>query len=474
MINLILCGGSGTRLWPLSRQAFPKQFVKLINNRSLFQETVSRNDVMFDKFFIVTNKDHYFIAEHQMDEAGIIKDRLFVLEPVGRNTAPAIALACFSCDPEEIIFVTPSDHLIRDTESYNERVGIAIDTARKGKLVTFGIKPEYPETGYGYIEAGEAVTESLFSAKSFREKPDFQTAEEYVNSGNYYWNSGMFVFKAGVFLDELKKYSPVIYEKSLYAYNQASKENEKNTVRISISEVYMKDIPSDSIDYAVMEKSENVFIVASKIGWTDLGSYDAIFDIMEKDEHGNSIDENLMQIKSSNNLVLTDQRKMVLIGVDNLIVVDTDDAVLVAKKGYSQEVKEVVSMLQKGSGSEKEMTVLHTTVHRPWGTYTILNDSDAYKVKKITVKPGKRLSLQKHTHRSEYWVVVSGIADIQIGDTMYRKKAGESVFIPAGEKHRLTNNGTVPVDIIETQTGDYFGEDDIIRIEDDFNRAVEK
>jgi len=474
MINLILCGGSGTRLWPLSRQAFPKQFVKLINNRSLFQETVTRNDVIFDKFCIVTNRDHYFIAEHQMEEAGITKDRLFILEPVGRNTAPAIALACFSYDPEQIIFVTPSDHLIKNTTSYTERVKTAIDSAEKGKLVTFGIKPEYPETGYGYIEAGEVISDSLFNAKSFREKPDFATAGKYVDSGNYYWNSGMFVFKAGVFLEELKKYSPAIYEKSLYAYNQASKEKDKNAVRISISEKNMKDIPSDSIDYAVMEKSENVYIVASQIGWTDLGSYDAIYDIMEKDEHGNSKNENLIQIKSNNNLVISDDRKLVLIGIDDLIVVDTDDAVLIARKGFSQGVKDVVTMLQKGTAPEKEMTVLHTTVHRPWGTYTILDDTDRYKVKEITVKPGKRLSLQKHTRRSEYWVVVKGDADIQVGDAIYKKKAGESVFIPSGEKHRLANSGSCPVVIIETQTGDYFGEDDIIRIEDDFNRAVEK
>lgn len=470
MINLILCGGSGTRLWPLSRQAFPKQFVKLINNRSLFQETVIRNKEIFDSFCIVTNRDHYFIAENQLDDVGAGNDKLFVLEPVGRNTAPAIALACLNYNPDEIILVTPSDHLIKDTLTYNKKIQAAIDSAKAGKLVTFGIKPEYPETGYGYIEAGYAIDNSVFIAKSFREKPDLITAEGYLGAGNYYWNSGMFVFKAGVFLDELKKHSPVIYEKSLYAFNQALKESSNGGLKVSITESSMKDIPSDSIDYAVMEKSSNVYVVASEIGWTDLGSYDAIYDVTNKDENGNSLDENLIQVKSKNNLIISDNRKLALIGVEDLIVVDTDDAVLVAKKGFSQDVKEIVNILQRGTDIENEMTVLHTTVHRPWGTYTILDEADGYKVKEITVKPGKRLSLQKHNHRSEYWVVVRGEAVIQVGDSEYQKKAGESIYIPCGEKHRLTNIGKELVVIIETQTGSYLGEDDIVRIEDDFNR----
>jgi len=471
MVNLILCGGSGTRLWPLSRQAFPKQFVKLINNRSLFLETVVRNDMMFDKFCIVTNKDHYFLAEYQMDDAGIDKERCFVLEPMGRNTAPAIALACFNYNADEIIFVTPSDHLITDSAAYKERVDTAVKSAMTGVLVTFGINPEYPETGYGYIEAGDTVSASLFKVKSFREKPDTATAEKYVKDGNYFWNSGMFVFKAGVFLDELKKYSPEIYEKSLIAYNSASRDGRDKNLKISIPEINMKDIPSDSVDYAVMEKSDNVYVVSSEIGWSDLGSYDAIYDIIDKDENGNSINENLIQKKKKNNLVLSDDRKLILIGVEDLIVVDTDDAVLVAKKGFSQDVKDVVGILQRGTDSENEMTLLHTTVHRPWGKYTILDESEGYKVKEITVKPGKRLSLQKHAHRSEYWVVVKGDAVIQIGDVEYRKQAGESVSIPAGEKHRLTNCSSSLVVIIETQVGAYLGEDDIVRFEDDFNRG---
>lgn len=470
MVNLILCGGSGTRLWPLSRQSYPKQFVKLMNNHSLFQETVARNASIFDQFCIVTNKDHYFIAEHQMDEECIEQGRVFILEPVGRNTAPAIALACLNYDPEEIIFVTPSDHLIKDTKSYNEKVNIAVDAAKSGMMVTFGIKPEYPETGYGYIESGELVSESLFKAQSFREKPDKLTAEKYLLDGTYFWNSGMFVFKAGIFLEELKKYSPDIFKQSSAAYASASREAENSITRISISENAMKKIPADSIDYAVMEKSDNVYVIESQIGWTDLGSYDSIYDVVDKDENGNTIDANVIQIKTRNNLVLSDNRKLALIGVEDLIVVDTDDAVLIAKKGFSQDVKDVVSILQQGTGPEKEMTVLHTTVHRPWGTYTILDEGSNFKVKQITVKPGKRLSLQKHTHRSENWVVVKGEALILVGDVEYKKITGESVFIPAGEAHRLTNNSNDTVAIIETQTGSYLGEDDIISIEDDFNR----
>ncbi len=468
MINLILCGGSGTRLWPLSRQAYPKQFVKLINNQSLFQETVRRNSSLSHKYCIVTNRDHYFIAESQMDEIGVQENSFFVLESAARNTAPAIALACFNYDPGEIIFVTPSDHLIIDTESYYKRVKSALKQAENGSLVTFGIKPEYPETGYGYIEAGETAGDMIFNVNSFREKPDFLTAQKYIKDGTYYWNSGMFLFKAGVFLDELKKYSPEIFEKSLAAHKNSEVENKAQKIPYDC----MMQIKSDSIDYAVMEKSDNVYVVASELGWTDLGSYDAIYDIIEKDENGNSKDKNLITVKSCNNLVIADNRKIALVGVDDLVVVDTDDALLVSKKGYSQDVKEVVDILQKGDDPEKEMTVLHTTVHRPWGTYTILDNAKEYKVKEITVKPGKRLSLQKHTYRSEYWVVVKGEAVIQVGDVEYIKKAGESVYIPAGEKHRLTNKSSEPVSIIETQTGSYFGEDDIIRLEDDYKRAV--
>jgi len=474
MINIILCGGSGTRLWPLSRQMFPKQFVDITGETSLFQETVLRNSGMCEKFCIVTNSDHQFIASHQLDELKLkVNDVTYLLEPVGRNTAPAIALACFSFDPEEIVFVTPSDHLIRKTEIYTEKVHIARQNAEKGNLVTFGITADYPETGYGYIEASNDCidnADSLFKVMSFREKPDRITAEKYIAAQSYYWNSGMFVFKAGVFLEELKTYSPDIYAKSKEAFESADIEQKNNRI-IRIQHNLMKEIPSNSIDYAVMEKSSKVSVVASDIGWTDMGSFDSISDIKEKDENGNSFDGEVISIKSKNNLVFSGSRKMSLIGVDDLIIVDTSDALCVMKKGFSQDVKEVVNQLQASTPQDKELTILHSTVHRPWGTYTVLEESERFKIKKIVIKPGKRISLQKHLHRSEHWVVVSGTANIHSGGEDKVICKNESIYIPIGVNHRLSNEGKIDLVIIETQVGEYVGEDDIIRIDDDFKRC---
>ncbi|MBP9022576.1 MAG: mannose-1-phosphate guanylyltransferase/mannose-6-phosphate isomerase [Spirochaetes bacterium] len=474
MINIILCGGSGTRLWPLSRQMFPKQFVDITGETSLFQETVIRNSGMCEKFCIVTNSDHQFIASHQLDELKLkVNDITYLLEPVGRNTAPAIALACFSFDPEEIVFVTPSDHLIRKNEIYTEKVHIARQNAEKGNLVTFGITADYPETGYGYIEASNDFldkTDSLYKVMSFREKPDKITAEKYIAARSYYWNSGMFVFKAGVFLEELKTYSPDIYAKSKEAFESADIEQKNNRI-IRIKHNLMKEIPSNSIDYAVMEKSSKVSVVASDIGWTDLGSFDSISDIKDKDENGNSFDGEVISIKSKNNLVFSGNRKMSLIGVDDLIIVDTSDALCIMKKGFSQDVKEVVNQLQASTPQDKELTILHSTVHRPWGTYTVLEESERFKIKKIVIKPSKRISLQKHLHRSEHWVVVSGTANVHSGGEDKVICKNESIYIPIGVNHRLSNEGKIDLVIIETQVGEYVGEDDIIRIDDDFKRC---
>ncbi|MBP8081711.1 MAG: mannose-1-phosphate guanylyltransferase/mannose-6-phosphate isomerase [Spirochaetes bacterium] len=474
MINLILCGGSGTRLWPLSRQMFPKQFVNITGDTSLFQETLKRNSEMCDKFCIVTNVDHQFIASHQLDELNLkVNDVTYLLEPVGRNTAPAIALACFSYNPDEIFFVTPSDHLIRNVEEYSKKVNLASMNAEKGNLVTFGIMPEFPETGYGYIEASSDridQIDSLHKVISFREKPDKETAEKYIAAKSYYWNSGMFVFKAGVFLDELQKYSPEIFAKSKEAFDSAENDK-KNTRQIRIKYDMMKAIPSNSIDYAVMEKSMKVSVVASDIGWTDLGSFDSISDIKDKDENGNSFDGDVISIKSKNNLVFSGNRKMSLIGVDDLVIVDTSDALCIMKKGFSQDVKEVVSQLQNSSPQEKELTILHSMVHRPWGTYTVLEESQRFKIKKIVIKPGKRISLQKHLHRSEHWVVVSGTANVHSGGEDKVICKNESIYIPIGVNHRLSNEGKIDLVIIETQVGEYVGEDDIIRIDDDFKRC---
>ncbi len=449
MTNIILCGGSGTRLWPLSRTLMPKQFVKLFEGKSLFQKTVTRNQKACDSQFIVSNAEQYFLAVDQIKELSSDSTQ-YLLEPVGRNTAPAIALACFALAPKEIVLVTPSDHLIKDEKAYIEAIANAKGLATVDNLVTFGITPQYPEIGFGYIEAdGQNV-------RSFKEKPDAVTAQAYLDAGNYYWNSGMFCFKVSIFLEELKRYSPEIYEASLTAYNNA-----KSNDVIRINHDDMMAIPEDSIDYAVMEKSDKVKVIPSDIDWSDLGSFESL------DEEIPS-SENVININSSNNLILS-PKQVATIDVDDLIIIDTADALLVSKKGSSQKVKEVVKKLKE---ENSELPNIHVTAHRPWGTYTILDESKGYKVKRIVVKPGKRLSLQKHHHRSEHWIVVSGTAIVTRGTDEYTVRANESTYIPMGEIHRLENVGKIPLVMIEAQVGEYVGEDDIVRIEDDFKRII--
>lgn len=456
MTNIILCGGNGTRLWPISRTLLPKQFVKLFSNKSLFQLTVERNSKVCDTQFIVSNTEQYFLALDQLDELKKTNNK-YLLESVGRNTAPAIALACIELSYDEIVLVTPSDHLIKNEKEYEKVLKKAKEFAEENKLVTFGITPTFAETGFGYIE-----TINEFDVKAFHEKPDFDTATSYLSAGNFYWNSGIFMFKAGVFLDELKKYSLEIYNKSVEAFNNASTDG---IIRIKHED--MINIPEDSIDYAVMEKSNIVKVIASNIGWSDLGSFDALSDEYEKDEKGNSINENIIAINSNNNFVYTRERMVTLADIDDLIVVDTPDALLITKKGSSQKIKEIVKELK---GRETELHNIHQTVHRPWGIYTILEDTPGYKIKRIEVKPGKRLSLQKHFHRNEHWIIVSGTATVTVGKETRLVRPNESTYIKMGEIHRLENQGKIPVVLIEAQVGEYTGEDDIIRIDDDFER----
>lgn len=461
MTNIILCGGNGTRLWPLSRTLMPKQFVKLFEGESLFQKTVKRNQKACDSQFIVSNAEQYFLAVDQMEEFNT-NESLYLLEPVGRNTAPAIALACFALDVEEIVLVTPSDHLIKDEAAYLKAVSKAKELAKEEYLVTFGIAPKYPETGFGYIEA-LVSGESGLDVKSFKEKPDVDTAQSYLDSGNYYWNSGMFCFKAGVFLEELKKYSPDIYEASFTAYKNVNTRvvtsGQSTSHELRITQEDMLLIPEDSVDYAVMEKSDKVKVIPSDIAWSDLGSYESL------DSEIDSSDD-VISIDSNNNFILS-SKQVATIDIEDLIIIDTADALLVSKKGSSQKVKAVVQEL-KAQGSE--LPNIHVTAHRPWGTYSILDESESYKVKRIVVKPGKRLSLQKHHHRSEHWIVVSGTAIVTRGTEKYSVHANESTYIPMGEVHRLENIGKIPLVMIEAQVGEYVGEDDIVRIEDDFSR----
>jgi mannose-1-phosphate guanylyltransferase len=454
MTNIILCGGSGTRLWPISRTLMPKQFVQMFDSKSLFQLTVERNSKVCDSQFIVSNAEQYFLAVDQLEE--LKKDNnKYLLEPVGRNTAPAIALACMALDKDEIVFITPSDHLIKDEEAYKKVIKKAQEFAKDDKLVTFGIKPTFAETGFGYIEAKE------FDVKAFHEKPDFETATKYLEAGNYYWNSGMFCFKAGVFLDELKKYSPTVYEASLKAFKDA---NHDDIIRIKYDD--MQNIPEDSIDYAVMEKSNIVKVIPSDIHWSDVGSFDSLYEELPKDENNNTLSEKHISIDSKNNLIYNPNKYIATIDVEDLIIVDTGDALLVSKKGSSQKVKQVVNEIKKTT----QLHNIHLTGYRPWGTYTVLEDSPGYKIKRIVVKPGKRLSLQKHYHRNEHWIVVSGTATVTVGDEVKLIRPNESTYIKMGEIHRLENNGKIPIILIEAQVGEYTGEDDIVRIEDDFHR----
>lgn len=456
MINLILCGGSGTRLWPVSRTLMPKQFVKMFQGESLFQRTVRVNSEFCRLQYVISNAEQYFLAKDQLATMQSNGPR-FLLEPVGRNTAPAIALACLSLDPDAVVLVSPSDHIIQDTQSYAKVVARARELAEEGSLVTFGIQPNYPETGYGYIEAnGEDVLR-------FVEKPDKETAEQYVAKGNFYWNSGIFCFKAGVFLSELEKYAPAMLDACKKAFDQAPREG--TLVRIQHED--MLQIPANSIDYAVMERSKCVKVIPSSIGWSDLGSFESLYHELPHDDAGNTVNAKHLSVGSKNCLVMGNQRQIATIDMQDMILIDTPDALLVAPRSSSQKVKDVVDELKK-RGSDLPCTP--QTVSRPWGTYSVLDNSERYKIKTIMVTPGGRLSLQKHLHRSEHWVVVSGTATVTVGEKVFIIRPNESTYIPAGEVHRLQNEGKLPLVIVEVQVGEYTGEDDIIRMEDDYKR----
>ncbi len=471
LIPTILCGGAGSRLWPVSRELHPKPFIRLADGQSLLQKAWLRGVTLPDvaETLTVTNRELVFKTEDEYREvAGTrYKDlpNSFILEPFGRNTAPAIAAAALqvaaSHGDDAILLVLAADHLITDQPAFAQAVAKATRLAAEGKLVTFGIQPETPETGYGYIEAdGNKVVR-------FVEKPTLETAREYLESGNYLWNSGMFCFSAGTMLREMQLHCPDILSATRACLEQSRRIQGKGHIQVELEPETFGRVPDDSIDYAVMEKSRNVAVVPCNIGWSDIGSWNAIGELTAPDAHGNRIAGEVMLHDVSNCYIQGNQRIVGAIGVDNLIVIDTPDAVLVADRSRAQDVKLLFARLKaEGHATHK----LHTTVHRPWGTYTVLEEGPRFKIKRIVVKPAGRLSLQMHHHRSEHWVVVSGMARVVNGEQELFINTDESTYIPAGHKHRLENPGIVDLVMIEVQSGEYLGEDDIVRFEDIYGR----
>lgn len=458
---IILAGGGGTRLFPLSRACYPKQFLKIAGEKSLLQQTVERFLIIAkqEEIVIVTNKDYIFHVQEDLHEIGAEKINI-ITEPTGKNTAPAIALAisyckdCLNCYEDEILFVSPADHLIKPAEKFAELVQQAEQVCKdKNDIITIGVKPTKPETGYGYIQAAGKVADTVFYVKSFKEKPDKVTAEKYLAEGNYYWNAGMFMFSIGRMEIELEQYVPEIAKISQQGY--------ENCINNFI------EMPDISIDYAVAEKSTHMSVMPMKeIYWNDIGSFDSIAEVLAN-KNGNGIYGDVITADCQNTTILGSDRLISGIGLKDLIVVDTPDSLLITEKGKSQEVKKVVEKLKK---EHRKEAIENRTMYRPWGSYTILAEGEGYKVKRITIKPGAKLSLQMHYHRSEHWTVISGTGKLTLDDKVVIFKENESTYIPIAVKHRLENPGQIPLSIIEVQNGRYLGEDDIVRFDDEYGR----
>lgn len=487
LIPTILCGGAGSRLWPVSRELHPKPFIRLADGQSLLQKAWLRGAVLpnVTEVLTVTNRELFFKTEDEYREvAGSVASGLpnsYILEPFGRNTAPAIAAAALhvaaSHGEDALMLVLAADHLIANQAAFAQAVAQAAQLAQQGKLVTFGIQPEAPETGYGYIEAdldspfpgrGGQGEMAGFPVLRFVEKPNLAKAQEYLNSGRYLWNSGMFCFSAGVMLREMEQHCPEILIATRTCMAQSRNAKGKGFAQVDLDPETFDQAPDDSIDYAVMEKSSNVAVVPCSIGWSDIGSWSALGDLTAADEVGNRIEGETILRDVSNCYIQSNERIVGAVGIDNLIIIDTPDAILVADRNRVQDVKHLYASL-KANGHEAHK--LHRTVYRPWGTYTILEESTRFKIKRIEVKPGGKLSLQMHHHRSEHWVVVIGMAKVTNGEREMLINTNESTYIPAGHKHRLENVGVVPLVMIEVQSGEYLGEDDIVRFDDKYGRA---
>jgi len=462
---IIMAGGSGTRLWPLSRRMLPKQFLPLTGENSMLQETLLRlNGLECASPVVVCNSEHRFLVAEQLqqiDEPG----GSIILEPVGRNTAPAIAVAALQAmkqDDDPLLLVLAADHIIAEQAPFHAAIRQAEQLAMEGNLVTFGIVPEAPETGYGYIRRGEKLCDG-YKVAQFVEKPDAATAQKYLSSGDYYWNSGMFLFRASRYLAELEQFQPDIFA----ACRAAVEQGQEDLDFFRLDKAAFSACPSDSIDYAVMEKTASAAMVSLDAGWNDIGSWSALWEIDDKDKHNNAMHGDVMLFDTSDSLVHAESRLVTTVGVDNLVIIETKDAVLVADKDQAQNVKQIVENLRAEQRLEDQY---HRVVYRPWGHFDSIEEGERFKVKRITVKPGAKLSVQMHHHRAEHWIVVSGTAQVTKGDEMRLVAENESIYIDLGETHALENPGVIPLELIEVQTGSYLGEDDIVRFDDRYGR----
>lgn len=471
IIPVILAGGSGTRLWPLSRKHYPKQLLKLFGDKTMLQQTLLRLEGVPDLAppIVVCNEEHRFMVAEQLQEIGQKKSSI-ILEPIARNTAPALALAAIharTLGDDPTLLVLSADHMIRDISTFQTAVVDAVAAARRGHLATFGVQPTRPETGYGYIKTlnDSHGGDALFSPViEFVEKPDLATAEQYLAEGCYYWNSGMFVFQTEVFLRELQSQSPAV----VTAAEQAKIHAVQDLDFIRVDKETFSEAPNISIDYALMEKSKNVVCIALDAGWSDVGDWKSFWDLSDKDAAGNSLIGDSIDIGSTNTLVFSQDKLVATLGVNNLMIINTPDAVLVADKSQAQQVKSIITEIEKQKRSEH---LQHREIYRPWGCYDAVDTGDRYQVNRIRVKPGGSLSLQVHHHRAEHWIVVKGTALVQKGDDTILLSENESTYIPVGTKHRLSNPGKIPLEIVEVQSGPYLQDDDVIRYEDSYGRS---
>lgn len=474
MIPVILSGGSGTRLWPLSRSSYPKQFLPITEEKTLFQLTLERVSKLnqelanFQNPIIVTNENHRFIVAEQLRQQKTPAQIL--LEPIARNTAPAIAAAAelaLSHGEDPVLLILAADHVIEQQEAFNQAVAVGLSAAEAGKLVTFGIVPTAPETGYGYIKSQNKIEQTQlqsYPVAKFVEKPNFETAQQYLADGFYLWNSGMFMFKASIYLQELEKFNPAIVKNA----KNAIRESKNDLDFIRLDKASFEQCPEDSIDYAVMEKTEHAVVVPLNAHWNDVGAWNSVWGVSQKDENGNSLRGDVITHDTHNSLIHAETRLVSTLGLQNVVVIETADAVLVADQAKVQDIKKIVERLKNTHRSEIDQ---HRKVYRPWGSYDSINHGSRYQVKCIVVNPGQKLSLQMHHHRAEHWIVVNGTAKVRKGDETVLLTENQSIYIPLGETHALENPGKVPLELIEVQSGSYLGEDDIVRFEDLYGRV---